>query len=120
MDKHITGHFDHDLYRKIRRERKRLGMTVADLWEGIKNHELIGREFISKESSVRYTVESVEKHWWNGWYEEMIIREDISNKPRFVIWKNISCREETVLNAIDTSRADFFILTEDGRYVKTC
>lgn len=120
MDKHITkGRFNHDLYIAIRKEREKVGLPVACLNKPILDHELIGREFISKETSKRYTVKSVNEHWYEGWYEILVL-EDSHQSSRVVMWRNINCTSEIILTAIDENRAELYILDENGRYVKTC
>ena len=119
MDKHITsGHFNHDLYIAIRKERERIGLPVACLNVPKKEHELIGREFISKETSKKYTVESVNEHWYEGWYEVLLL-VDSHHSSRLVMWRNINCRSEIILTSIDENREELYILDENGRYVKT-
>jgi len=118
MNKHITGHFNHDLYRKIRQAREEAGLEVACLTNKIEDHELIGKEFIDKKTNKRYTVESVHNHWYNGWYE-VLIMVDSNHSSRVVFWRNIDCRDEIILSSIDKNREVLYFLNEDGRYVKT-
>lgn len=116
--KHITGHFNHDLYRAIREARKVAGLEVASLNIKQEDHPLIGKKLYSREAYKEYTVVSVHNHWYNGWYEVLLL-EDNKQSSRLVMWTNFSCREEIILKSIDENRSELFYIDEKGRYVKS-
>jgi hypothetical protein len=116
--KHITGYFNHDLYRSIREARKVAGLEVASLNVKIEDHSLIGKKLYSRESYKEYTVVSVHNHWYNGWYEVLLI-EDNKKSSRLVMWTNINCKEEIILKAIDENRIELFYINEKGMYIKS-
>lgn len=113
----ITTHFNHDLYRRIREVRKRMGLPVVDLSQEIKDHELIGAKMYSTEEDCHYTVDRVHKMWYEGWFI-VIMAVDSNRSHRTVYWQNIDCRDETVLQGIDESREDFLFIDSEGKYVK--
>jgi hypothetical protein len=113
----FTWHFNHDLYRKIRKERERLGMDVQSLNIAIKDHELIGKKMYSVESKKEYTVDYVHKHWYNGWYEVLFL-VDKNRSHRTVFWKSIDCRDEIILEGIGENREDLLFVDLEGNHVK--
>lgn len=113
----ITTHFNHDLYRRIREVRKRMGLPVEDLSVELKDHELIGKKMYSTLEECEYTVDTVHKMWYNGWFI-VIMAVDSHRSHRTVYWQNIDCRDETVLEGIDESREDLLFIKEGGTYAK--
>lgn len=116
--KHITGHFDMGLYFSIRNAREKAGLNVACLNVKVEDHPLIGKRLYGRNANKEYTVVSVNKHWYNGWYEVLLL-EDNKKSSRLLIWKNIDCKEESILKSIDENRVDFYNVDKDGRYIKS-
>ena len=116
--KHITGNFNISLYFAIRNARKKVGLNVACLNIKQENHNLIGKKLYSCGAKKEYTVISVSKHWYNGWYEVLLLEDD-KKSSRHLIWKNINCKEESILKSIDENRVDFYSVNKGGRYIKS-
>ena len=102
--------FDGDHYMKVVRERKWLGLGEADSKKRnveLKNHPLVGTKIKSKWSGKKYTVEKVNKQWFNGFYLGMLLENNGSHV--FVYFENINCEDETVLEDIERTKKEFDI-----------
>lgn len=87
-----------DLYHKIRDERKKLGLYVADLNVPIEDSEYLGRRYIKKSTNEEWVVKKVAKHWLEGWYIVLLLDRvsDGSSALRFV--ENINCQRESIVD----------------------
>jgi hypothetical protein len=109
--------FDMDLYFKIRDARKEAGLTVASLSKDVDNHPLVCRKLYSRVKYKEYTIESVKEHWYNGWFEVLLL-VDNKGSHRVIFWKSINCKDEIILKNIDKTREEFYYINDKGVYVK--
>ena len=120
--------FNHDHYMKVRREREKLGLpTFNDLYPEngrVFNHNLEGKKIVRVEDGKEYTIESVHKHWYQGWYicllvyslseteSELLTKEIIDGKRyghshNFIFWENINCQYDIILESIGENRNEY-------------
>ena len=129
MTEDLIFHVDH--YRKVRHERNRLGLpSFCDLYPEsgrIFDHPLENKKIFNKEKQKEYTIQSVHKHWYHGWYymvlayslsettSELLTNEIIDGK-RYgyshspLMWENISCIDKIILESIKETREEFDIV----------
>jgi hypothetical protein len=101
--------FNHDLYQKIREERRKNGLYVASLSEEIIDHEMKGKKFISKDDNKVYTVKAVYKQFYAGFFEMfMFINENGSSRPSYM--KNINCFNDIIEASIKENQENFQLI----------
>lgn len=129
FDDKVFFHEDH--YRKVREARKKAGLPeFKDLFPEngrIFGHELEGRKLYNKFKRKEYTIQSVHKHWYHGWYymilayslsptESELLTNEIIDGKRYgyshvpLMWENISCIDEIVLESIAENQLTFTLL----------
>jgi len=129
MTEDLIFHEEH--YRKVRRERNKKGLPdFSDLYPEhgrVFGHELEGKKLFNKEKQKEYTIQSVHKHWYHGWYymvlaysfsetsSELLTTDIIDGKTYGrshapLMWENISCIDETILESIDDCRTNFILI----------
>lgn len=99
----MTFHFDH--YRKVREEREKLGLPVAELSVDYEDHDLIGKQLKNQEDGLIYNIDQVSKHWYAGWYVVVLAEE--SNSHAMLFWENINCHDETILTTIEETKQKY-------------
>lgn len=102
-----TFRTNHDLYLAVRREREKLGLPVANLNIQLSDHPMLGKKMKRKDGNV-YLVEDVRQHWYEGWYEALLIQHNGSHC--LVFWKSLTCRNEIILEGIDEVHEEYVIL----------
>ncbi len=107
---------DTELYRKILRKRKELGLDIhTSESTKILNHPFIGKEILNKKGKSfkkPIFVQDVYKHWYGGYYE-MILYYSITDKGDRshgnLFWRNINCTDETMKKIIKQNRNNYKI-----------
>lgn len=126
MTEDLIFHEDH--YRKVRQERNRRGLPdFSDLYPEngrIFGHILEGKKLFNKEKQKEYTIQSVHKHWYRGWYYMILtyslsettselLTDEIIDGKRYghshapLMWENISCIDNTIINCINDCRTKY-------------
>jgi len=95
----VTEKFNHDHYRRVREARNDTNLPVGKLNIPLKNHQFVDRKLYDKEENEVYTIESVHKHWYSGWYIVLLI-VDCAGSSCLLFWENINCMEELIINGI--------------------
>ena len=102
--------YDKNHYMEVVKQRKWLGLGEVDSKKRnveLKNHPLVGTKIKSKWSGKKYTVEKVNKQWFNGFYLGMLLENNGSHV--FAYFENINCEDETVLENIEKTKKEFDI-----------
>lgn len=122
--------FNEKHYMKVRNARKEKGLPMFDDYYPesgrIFNHELENRKLINKEKNKEYTIQSVHKHWYHGWYymlliyrlyetNEVMATDEINGKLYgrshcSLIWENISCTNDITVNSILENKNNYKLL----------
>jgi hypothetical protein len=72
------------------------------------NHELIGKNLCRQTDGHDYTIESVHKQWYAGWYVALFLERNQSH--HLIYWQNINCIEEIVLKSIEENNLSYLLL----------
>ena len=120
--------FNIDHYMKVRKERQKRGLPMfEDLYPDngrIFDHELEGKKIIRVSDNKEYTIQSVHKHWYEGWYimilayslsettSELLTKEIIDGKRyghshTTLFWENISCHYDIILEGIEENKLKY-------------
>ena len=123
--------FNEKLYLKVLKERDRLGLpSFDDIYPEsgrIFNHELENRKIKNVENGKDYTIHSVHKHWYHGWYymvlayslcetKSEVLRTDTIDGKDYarshapIFWENISCINDSILESIAENRTEFILV----------
>lgn len=123
--------FNEKLYLKVLKERDRLGLpSFDDIYPEsgrIFNHELENRKIKNVETGQEYTIQSVHKHWYHGWYymvlayslcetkSELLRTDTIDGKDYTrshapIFWENISCINDSILESIAENRTEYILI----------
>ena len=123
--------FNEKLYLKVLKERDRLGLpSFDDIYPEsgrIFNHELENRKIKNVENGKEYTIQSVHKHWYHGWYymilacslyktkSDLLKTDTIDGKGYArshvsILWENISCINDSILESIAENRTEFILV----------
>jgi hypothetical protein len=77
---------DHYMY-GVRPERRKI--YGEEKYDQQCDHPLVGRHLVKLETGEVYRVESAQRHWWWGWYTQLLIERN--NSHGVIVWENHSC-----------------------------
>lgn len=125
--------FNEKHYLKVLRERHKIGLSsFNDIYPEngrIFNHELENKKIKNIENGEEYTIQSIHKHWYHGWYymilvyilcetksdllkTEIIDGKSYSRSHAPIFWENISCINEVILESIAENRTKYILINE--------
>ena len=99
-----------DLYREVRKERKRLGLPNINHNIVLENSPLVGKKIKKIETNKIYNIEQVNQQWYAGWYIGLLIE---NNDSHGFIWvENIDCWNDIVVDSIEENKTKYTILED--------
>jgi len=84
--------FDHEHYHKVWKVRREIGDGLGNIEQ--KDHPLLGKTLINKETGKKYLVEKVNKQFYAGWYFGALLNCD--NSHCFSYFQNESSIDDTI------------------------
>jgi hypothetical protein len=70
------------------------------------NHQLEGKNLCDQQSGNDFTIVSVYKQWYAGWYLLLLVEKDKSHHSLF--WENINCIDEAIIKIIEETKKDIY------------
>jgi hypothetical protein len=107
-----TEFFNADLYYeiwKIRSKKDSKHYFDYKNWALLENHELKGKRLFDKSTNKEYTVMNVYQEFYYGYFIKLLIMDD-NDSSAIRFWKNISCKNKNILDAIEESKNDITFL----------
>lgn len=98
--------FNDELYRRIREERKKIGLPICNLSEEIKDHKMIGKKFFANDENKTFYVKSVHRQFYSGFFiMYMFIDDEGSSRPSYM--ENINSISEIIKESVIENKSIF-------------
>ena len=85
----------------------RVGYYITGEAIDTKHHPMHDMVLISNETGEVYEIDIVCKHWHVGYYWYLVYRKVSSQSHGTLIWENISCHDEIILESINEAQKEF-------------
>lgn len=117
----ICENFNHSLYSEIRHIRKELGLKTIEDYNPdnglILDHPLKNKTLFDKEKNKLIHIQNVYKHWYMGYYITLLYYTWTEGYSHIgyrshgqLIWKNINCHSDIILNSIKENQQNYILL----------
>jgi hypothetical protein len=103
--------FNTDHYVKVVSARKEAGLPVKDHNIIIKS-DLVGLKVLSILTHEIFTIQSVHRLWWKGWYEVLLLVNKAGSHS-MAIWKLFNCYDQSILDLYEKSHNNWKILSHE-------
>lgn len=98
-----------DHYLKVLDARKQQGLNTSHCFPV--ESELIGKKIINVSTGEEYKIESAHRLWQQGWYEVLMVVNDIGSHS-MAIWQLFNCKNDTIVDFYNR-RNDYWLLTNE-------
>lgn len=100
----MSHHFE------VWKARKAAGLPVHTK-QTLVDHPLVGRKFVCLTTKKAYTVRIVTKHWWAGYYIDLLMEDD-GGSSRVAHWESLGCYHPDILRAIKEAHEEIQLVDE--------
>lgn len=106
LRKYSNGvHYNMELYIKIKKERKKLGLKIQEP-RYITDSILLKKKLKNKITGKIYFVDSIKLSYQIGYYYT-ILYHDENDSHGIIFWNNISCGDDTIINTLKKCEEKF-------------
>lgn len=105
-----TFQIDMSHHFEVWKARKAAGLPVCAS-QTLTDHPLVGRRFVCFATGKVYTVKTVTKHWWAGYYIDLLM-EDSEGSSRVAHWEALGCYHPDILHAIKEAHEEIQLIDE--------
>lgn len=98
-----------ELYSRIRKERERLGLPVADIDQTLHDHPLVGKYLLERSTGKEYLIEKVKRQWYLGWTLSILYQHNGSHG--FCTWEVERSMRELDHQHVAANKARFILIT---------
>ena len=100
----MSHHFE------VWKARKAAGLPVCAS-QTLTDHPLVGRRFVCFTTGKVYTVKIVTKHWYAGYYIDLLMEDD-HQSSRVTHWESLGCYHPDILEAIREAHEEIKLMEE--------